>query len=193
MLRKEYTTVYWIPTYNLSKEQGLSNVYSSGYRKDFPESHKNGKSNIFNSVCCSRGNSNWSSLLSNLLPLSWEWEPVPLRPYSSHRFSNSLFGDIPEKHCFYFINAPGLRLVEQNWKKPIYQKSPRNSTQPFPYKENRDAWLQRSILQPWREESEANTFNCHMFFLTMKNSRSCAQCLEKMWEELCNLANRAKF
>lgn len=40
MLRKEYTTVYWIPTYNLSKEQGLSNVYSSGYRKDFPESHK---------------------------------------------------------------------------------------------------------------------------------------------------------
>lgn len=107
MLRKENIQLW---QQELKRTRFTRDMFS-GYRKDFLELHKNRKNTIFNSVCCSGGTSNWDGLLSNLVLVSWEWEPVSLRQQSSHHPSDFLVMDIPEKYCFCFINAQESRSV----------------------------------------------------------------------------------
>lgn len=130
------------------------------YMKEFLEPHKSGKNNIFNSICCSWGTPNWDGLLSHLVPLSWGEEPFPWRPHSSHQFSNSLFGDIPEKYClFYRCSRVAVNLSDLE-KSHLSEVSPDQHATSTVQRKSRVPDFQDLSPQVWGAESEANIFNC---------------------------------
>lgn len=152
-----------------------------GIGKIFQEPHKSGKNNIFNSVCCSGGNSNWNSLSSNLLPLSWEWEPLPLRPYSSHCFSNSLFGDNSRKILLLFYKCSRGEANLTDLEKPYLSEVSQDKRTTFT--RQRKIWMSnfRDLPFSLKEQNQTQTFLiANMRFLTMKSTRSHAQCLGKI-------------